>query len=82
MNDMITMPRKVVEQVLHALRYKGTGAYKVKVPAINALREALDAEQTEQQTDRVPFCLVEDVIDNDSILTQMGVNRGDKLYTR
>ena len=30
----------------------------------------------------VPFCKVEDVFDNDSLLTQLGVKRGDKLYTR
>ena len=30
----------------------------------------------------VQFCRVEDVFNNDSLLAQMGVKRGDMLYTR
>lgn len=35
----------------------------------------------QQKQKRVAFCKVEDVYDNDSLLTQLGVKRGDLLYT-
>jgi len=43
-----------------------------------------DEEQPAQQQEPVatiPFCRVEDVYNNDSLLTQLGVKRGDNLYT-
>jgi hypothetical protein len=46
---------------------------------------ALDAlctpQPKEPEQEPVAFCKVEDVYDNDSLLTQLGVKRGDLLYT-
>ena len=51
--------------------------YKQTEEAITAIKEAL--AQPEQEP--VAFCKVEDVYNNDSLLTQLGVKRGDLLYT-
>jgi hypothetical protein len=49
-------------------------------PEIIAARAALQAPAPKECASAVAFCRVEDVFDNDSMLAQMGVRRGDKLY--
>lgn len=40
-----------------------------------------DADTAGAKPPSVAFCKVEEVMDNDSMLAQVGVKRGDKLYT-
>ena len=56
-------------------------------PGINSRWQGWKAHhlsQPAQAVDTVPFCRVEDVsgFDNDSTLAQLGVKRGDPLFTR
>jgi hypothetical protein len=45
----------------------------------SAIEQAILSKLSEQEP--VAFCRVEDAFDNDSILAQLGVKRGDNLYT-